>query len=110
MTALARPITERAGRTRERILLGVLATASVSLALGYAAALIHLLVQGGAKVVSFTSYATPLEGIEGEDRMRFVLAAVFFAPSLVTGSYPENSPSDSSVSLKSSGRMSAALV
>jgi phosphate transport system permease protein len=78
MTALARPITERAGRTRERILLGVLATASVSLALGYAAALIHLLVQGGAKVVSFTSYAYPLSGVEGEDVMRFVVAACFF--------------------------------
>jgi phosphate transport system permease protein len=78
MTALARPITERAGRTRERVLLGVLATVSVSLALGYAAALIHLLVQGGAKVVSFTSYAYPLSGVEGEDVMRFVVAGCFF--------------------------------
>jgi phosphate transport system permease protein len=28
--------------------------------------------------VSFTSYATPLEGIEGEERMRFILAAALF--------------------------------
>jgi phosphate transport system permease protein len=78
MTAVARSITARSGRTRERVLRGALMTVSVSLAIGYVVALLHLLLQGGAKVFSFTSFSYPLSGVPGEDMMRFVVAACFF--------------------------------
>jgi phosphate transport system permease protein len=45
------------------------------LALTYALALTHLVLRGGAKLVSFTSHAYPLSDIDGEGVMRFVVAA-----------------------------------
>jgi phosphate transport system permease protein len=65
----------RRGRSRERLLKGLLGIASMSLALTYAVALAHLVLRGGAKLVSFTSYAYPLSDIEGEGLMRAVVAA-----------------------------------
>jgi phosphate transport system permease protein len=68
----------RTGHKAERLI--VLALGGTGLALGgaYLFSLLFLLFRGGWRIFSFTSYATPLEGIEGEDRMRFVLAAGFF--------------------------------
>jgi phosphate transport system permease protein len=76
-----RPIVlhSRVGHRTERFIVGALAAGGLALGGGYLFSLLFLLVRGGWRVVSFTSYATPLEGIEGEDRMRFVLAAAFFA-------------------------------
>jgi phosphate transport system permease protein len=76
-----RPIVlhSRVGHRTERLIVGALAACGLALGGGYLFSLLFLLVRGGWRVVSFTSYATPLEGIEGEDRMRFVLAAAFFA-------------------------------
>jgi phosphate transport system permease protein len=69
----------RTGYRLERLLVRALGVFALLLGAGYLLSLLFLLVRGGLRVVSFTSYATPLEGIEGEDRMRFVLAAVLFA-------------------------------
>jgi phosphate transport system permease protein len=73
------PLNARSGHRRERFLVRGLGAFAVALGGGYLLSLLFLLVRGGWRVVSFTSYATPLEGIEGEDRMRFVLAAGLFA-------------------------------
>jgi phosphate transport system permease protein len=69
----------RTGHKTERLIVWALGACGLALGGGYLFSLLFLLVRGGWRVFSFTSYATPLEGIEGEDRMRFVLAAVFFA-------------------------------
>lgn len=49
---------------------------SGTLALAYLAALIYLVARGGAKVVSFTSFATPLGGVSGEDGYRSLVAGL----------------------------------
>ncbi len=69
----------RRGHGAERALLGALAALALAVGAAYASALVFLVVRGGARVVEFTSYATPLAGIDGEDRMRFALAALLFA-------------------------------
>ncbi len=69
----------RRGHGAERAILRALAALALLVGAAYAFALVFLLVRGGARVVSFTSYATPLAGIDGEDRMRFALAALLFA-------------------------------
>jgi len=69
----------RRGHGTERFILRALAVGALAIAAAYAFALLFLLVRGGMRVVSFTSYATPLDGIEGEERMRFGLAATLFA-------------------------------
>jgi phosphate transport system permease protein len=75
-----RPVLHsRSGHGTERVIVGALAALGLALGGGYLFSLLFLLVRGGWRVVSFTSYATPLEGIEGEARMRFILAGVFFA-------------------------------
>jgi phosphate transport system permease protein len=48
------------------------------LAVGYAATLVYLVVRGAAKVASFTTYATPTNGIDNEEIMRFAVAASIF--------------------------------
>jgi phosphate transport system permease protein len=68
----------RRGRLAERWLKALLTAASMSLMLGYALALLYLLLRGGSKLVSFTTYAYPLSGIDGEGTMRFVVAACLF--------------------------------
>jgi phosphate transport system permease protein len=52
--------------------------AGLTLGAGYLGSLLFLLARGGLRALSFTSYATPLEGIEGEDRMRFGVALGVF--------------------------------
>jgi phosphate transport system permease protein len=69
----------RRGHATERLILRALGVGAVAIAAAYTFALLFLLVRGGLRVVSFTSYATPLDGIEGEERMRFGLAATLFA-------------------------------
>ncbi len=68
----------RTGHRGERAVIWALGAMGVALGGGYLFSLLFLLVRGGLRVVSFTSYATPLEGIDGEDRMRFVVAGAFF--------------------------------
>lgn len=68
----------RRGRRVEDLLARALATLAVTIAAVYAGGLIYLVARGGRRLVAFTTYATPLSDIEGEDAMRFVLAACIF--------------------------------
>jgi phosphate transport system permease protein len=76
-----RPIAleTRSGRLKERLLIQALGAGGLAIGGGYLFSLLFLVARGGKRALSFTSYATPLDGIEGEDRMRFVLAAIVFA-------------------------------
>jgi phosphate transport system permease protein len=56
-----------------------LAVLAIAIAAFYAILLVSLLARGGWRVVAFTSFATPLSDVAGEDLMRFVLAAAIFA-------------------------------
>jgi phosphate transport system permease protein len=69
----------RTGHRTERLVVRALGVGAMMMGAAYLFSLLFLLVRGGVRVISFTSYATPLEGIEGEERMRFVLAAMLFA-------------------------------
>ena len=69
----------RKGRWLEEILGRVLAVLAITIALTYAGGLVYLVGRGGSKLVAFTTYATPLSDIDGEDVMRVVLAAGVFA-------------------------------
>lgn len=69
----------RRGRRLETALGRVLAALAVTIAALYAGGLVYLVARGGSRLVAFTTYATPLSDIEGEDVMRFVLAAGIFA-------------------------------
>lgn len=91
MTALAegRPAVEpraprlrrgmRKGRWLEEGLGRILAALAIVIASIYAGGLVYLVLRGGSKLVAFTTYATPLSDIDGEDVMRAVLAAGVFA-------------------------------
>lgn len=68
----------RRGRQLEQILGRILAVLAVTIAAFYAGGLVYLVARGGSRLVAFTTYATPLSDIEGEDVMRFVLAACIF--------------------------------
>lgn len=68
----------REGSSREAVLKRVLATASIGLAALYGAGLLFLLVRGGAKLIVFTAYAMPLNEIDGEGAMRFIVALALF--------------------------------
>lgn len=68
----------RRGRLAEEIGGRVLATLAIAMASLYAGGLLYLVGRGGAKLVAFTTYATPLSDIDGEDVMRFVLALGVF--------------------------------
>ncbi len=70
--------TERRGQGLELVLTRVLGASSLALCAVYILGLGYLLVRGGAKALSFTSFAMPLSDIEGEDLMRFVVAAAIF--------------------------------
>jgi phosphate transport system permease protein len=72
-------LTTRDGVRLEAIVTRGMGVLTVGVGLAYLFGLVFLLFRGGLRVVSFTSYASPLQGIEGEERMRFVLAAVLFA-------------------------------
>src|ERR1700761_4468044 len=68
----------RIGRRREAFYERALGVGAFLLAGAYASMFGFLVVSGGAKIAKFTSYATPLTGVDGEERMRFVLALAFF--------------------------------
>jgi phosphate transport system permease protein len=71
-------LNNRKGSAREATLKAILGAATTALACAYAGTLLYLLVMGGAKVGSFTSYASPLVGVEHEDIVRFVVAGFVF--------------------------------
>ncbi|MEO8877771.1 MAG: ABC transporter permease subunit, partial [Polyangiaceae bacterium] len=68
----------RVGKRREAFYERALGAAAFLLAAAYVGMFGFLVVSGGAKIAKFTSYATPLSGIEGEERMRFGLTLAFF--------------------------------
>lgn len=72
-------LERRVGKRREAWLEKGLGVAAIAVAAGYVATFAFLLARGGARVVSFTAYATPLSGIDGEERMRLVLGTTAFA-------------------------------
>ncbi|MDB5220836.1 MAG: Phosphate transport system permease protein PstA [Myxococcaceae bacterium] len=76
----------RKGRWIEEVLGRVLAVLSVSIALIYAGGLAYLVARGGSRLVAFTTFATPLSDVDGEDVMRIVLAAGMFAGMAWAGS------------------------
>jgi phosphate transport system permease protein len=72
-------LTTRDGVAREALLIKGIGALTIFVGASYLFGLLFLLFRGGIRVVSFTAYASPLQGIEGEERMRFFLAALFFA-------------------------------
>lgn len=68
----------RAGRALEEVLGRALAAVALGIAVLYGGGLLYLVVHGGSRLVAFTSIATPLTDVDGEDVMRFVLAAGIF--------------------------------
>jgi phosphate transport system permease protein len=68
----------RKGRLLEEVLGRVLATLAIAIAAVYAGGLVYLVARGGGRLVAFTTFATPLSDVDGEDAMRFVLAAGIF--------------------------------
>ncbi|MEO8799374.1 MAG: ABC transporter permease subunit, partial [Polyangiaceae bacterium] len=71
-------LARRPGRKREAALQALLGSGAWLLAGGYLAMFGFLLVRGGGKIASFTWYATPLAGVEGEGAMRLMLALAVF--------------------------------
>jgi phosphate transport system permease protein len=69
----------RPGRGLEKALSRGLGVAAMLLAAAYVAGLLFLVVRGGAKIASFTAFAMPLSEVDGEDGLRFVVAAALFA-------------------------------
>lgn len=70
--------SRREGRTLEAAILRALALATALFASTYLAGLVYLVVRGGAKALSFTSYATPLADVSGEQGMRILVGLVLF--------------------------------
>jgi len=68
----------RRGRRLEDVLGRVLAVIAIAIAALYAGGLLYLIAKGGHRLVAFTTIATPLSDIEGEDMMRFGLASAIF--------------------------------
>jgi phosphate transport system permease protein len=68
----------RPGASLEAGLKTALGVGAIALAVGYGGALLYLLARGAAKVASFTTYATPSNGIENEEVVRALLALVVF--------------------------------
>ena len=68
----------RIGKRREAFYERALGAGAFFLAAAYVAMFGFLVVSGGAKIAKFTSYATPLAGVGGEERMRFFLALTVF--------------------------------
>ena len=68
----------RPGAAIEAGLKSALGAGALVLAVGYGAALLFLVVRGAAKIASFTTYATPTNGIDNEELMRFAVAVSIF--------------------------------
>jgi phosphate transport system permease protein len=71
-------VSERAGSSREAALKSLLGAGALLFAAAYGLCLVYLVVRGGGKIASFTSYASPPTGIDNESAVRFVLAACVF--------------------------------
>ena len=69
---------KRTGERREAVVETMLGAGALLFAGAYVSMFGFLLVRGGSKIAKLTSYATPLTGVDGEERMRFVLALVTF--------------------------------
>ncbi len=69
----------RSGKRREAFYERALGAGAFLLASAYVSMFGFLVISGGAKIAKFTSYATPLAGVDGEERMRFFLALAVFA-------------------------------
>jgi phosphate transport system permease protein len=70
--------SKRAGSSTERGLTGALGIGALLLAAAYAGCLVYLVLRGASKIVAFTTYPTPLAGVDHEALMRGVLAAGIF--------------------------------
>ncbi len=70
--------SKRPGSSAESILLTLLGAASILFALGYVVCLLYMLIKGAGKIASFTTYASPLAGVDNESGMRFVVAMCVF--------------------------------
>jgi phosphate transport system permease protein len=70
--------TRRAGSSREQALKLGLGIASTGLAVAYGGTLLYLLLRGGAKIAAFALYPVPLAGVDHEEVMRFIVAALVF--------------------------------
>ena len=68
----------RKGRALEEVLGRLLAVIALFIAGLYGGGLLYLVARGGSRLVAFTSFATPLSDVDGEDVMRFALAAGLF--------------------------------
>ena len=64
-------------RVVEKTLLYVLGAAAVAVVFTYVVGLVYLLVRGGWRIVTFTAYPTPEQGIQGETFVRAIIAAAF---------------------------------
>jgi phosphate transport system permease protein len=69
---------KRAGSSMERGLKGALGVGALLLAAAYGGCLLYLVLRGAGKIVSFTTYPTPLAGVDHEALMRFLVAAGIF--------------------------------
>ncbi len=74
----ARTMTRRQGKSVETVVLGALAFGAFGLVVVYAGGLLYLVGRGVGKIASFTVYATPLDGIDGETTMRIGLSFLVF--------------------------------
>jgi phosphate transport system permease protein len=65
------------GRVRggEPVVLGVITAVAALSAVVYGGMLVYLILRGLSKIVTFTTYPTPLTGIDGETGMRVAVAA-----------------------------------
>jgi phosphate transport system permease protein len=71
-------ISQRPGSRREAVLKSLLGGGALLFAGGYALCLVYLVLRGGAKISSFTTYASPPTGVENENVVRFLIAACVF--------------------------------
>ena len=75
MTPSSKPRSWTRVRGSEPYILGVITTVAALSAVVYGGMLVYLLLRGISKIVTFTTYPTPLTGIDGETGMRIAIAA-----------------------------------
>jgi phosphate transport system permease protein len=71
-------VSQRPGSRRETGLRRVLGAGALVFAAAYGLCLVYLVVRGATKIASFTTYPTPLAGVDNEEAMRAVVAAFVF--------------------------------
>ncbi len=70
--------SQRLGSGLESAMRRLLGAGAILLAAGYGSCLVYLVSRGAMKVVAFTSFPSPLTGVENEDVMRFIVAMGVF--------------------------------